>query len=542
MGHLREHSLKKALGPAKKRIILRHLLKYMVIGVIASLGLVVIIRGVSFFIPIESVWKIGIVAGVTLILASVIIGWFKRPSLYKIAKTVDKMGLKEKVITACELSDREDTFAQLQRQDAIVSLNGLNTKSISLRMPKIYYYIITALAFSLVLAYTITNPMDTVIKQRKQLKAELNEQLEELQTTVDESLANEDIMTEEQRLALAGLVNELTEELKETSDYKEALKEISKTEDELSSLIDKMQEENIADLTQQLNQHGVTQSLASAINSTDARDIQAQVDQLKEQLEESESGNDTAKELQDALKKTAESLPTGGLKDGIASIASKLEGGQNSEGAMEELSELLNNATNSESTTGEVKYSLQQMRNKLARSIGENGTQLAQDNSESSSESESSNNSESPSPNEGNSGQPGDNSEGNQGIGESNQGTGQGNEGNGQGNEGSGSSGNSGNVGQGSGIGNGSTNDEQIYAPERLGDGGEITYVPGQNSNSGETTSEDGGRGIGDLSGFIPYREVFLEYKSEAMAHMERRTLPSNIQGLVRDYFTSLDE
>ena len=38
MKQLHDNNLKKAIGPAKKRIILRHLLKYMVIGVIASLN------------------------------------------------------------------------------------------------------------------------------------------------------------------------------------------------------------------------------------------------------------------------------------------------------------------------------------------------------------------------------------------------------------------------------------------------------------------------------------------------------------------------
>ena len=82
---------------------------------------------------------------------------------------------------------------------------------------------------------------------------------------------------------------------------------------------------------------------------------------------------------------------------------------------------------------------------------------------------------------------------------------------------------------------------ERIYDPERLGDGGEVSHVSGQQTGSGETVTEDG-KGVGDLSGYIPYREVYQEYRSEAMNSMDRRILPPNVRGLVRDYFDALGQ
>ncbi len=82
---------------------------------------------------------------------------------------------------------------------------------------------------------------------------------------------------------------------------------------------------------------------------------------------------------------------------------------------------------------------------------------------------------------------------------------------------------------------------EQIYAPERLGDGGEATHVSGRPTGEGQVISETGGKGIGDLSGYIPYKEVYQEYRNEAMRSMDRRTLPPAIQEIVRKYFETLE-
>ena len=83
---------------------------------------------------------------------------------------------------------------------------------------------------------------------------------------------------------------------------------------------------------------------------------------------------------------------------------------------------------------------------------------------------------------------------------------------------------------------------ERIYAPERLGNGGEITHVPGQLTGEGDITRQDDGRDIGNLSGFIPYKDVYQEYRDEAMNSMDRRILPPNIQEMVRLYFDALGQ
>jgi tetratricopeptide (TPR) repeat protein len=565
---IKNRDLYRAFAPAKRRILLKHMLHYASGGIIASLGLALLLYGTSFLIPIEALWQICAVLGIVLFTASWILGWIVRPSDSKIAKAVDKLGLQEKVQTALELEDREDAFALLQRQDAIRSLNGLDRKLISINLPKQHCYIAAALAVSLALVNFIPNPMDAVIKQKQLLKAEIEKQLEELKETAENELADNKMMTEEQQQELAKLVEELAEKLKGTGDYKEALKEISKAEERLAALSDEIREQSLGQLAKQLESSDLTKALAAALNNMDSRDVESAVEQLKQQLENSENAEELSQELKDALSKAAEAMASGELKDSLASIADSLENGS-SAAALDELGEVLSNAAGSDNATGDVKYALQQMRNKVAKAAGQSGTEYASSSGTSSSGEAANGDSN---------GEPGSNNSGNQGQGnqgQSGQGTGQNGQG-GQGNQGSGSGqgnqsgqGSSGNSGQaGSGVGDGTTNQssgrggsgtagsqsnqmgnenaqstyEQIYAPERLGDGGEVSHVQGQQTGSGEVITEDGGRGAGDLSGYIPYKDVYLEYRSEAMSSMDRRVLPPSIREMVRDYFSALGQ
>jgi hypothetical protein len=491
------------------------------------------------------------------------------------------MGLQEKVLTALELEDREDAFALLQRRDAIRSLNGFDRKRIPMNVPKHFIMIAGVLAGSIILVNFLPNPMDSVIRQRNRLRSEIGEQLEDLKETAEEELSGNAELTEEQKQELAELVRELTEKLKNTGDYKEALKEISGAEEELASLTDEIQKENLGQLTKQLAASEATRSLADALGNMDAGELEKEIGQLKEKLSAA-SGEELAGQLKDALQKAAGAMPAGAMKDSLVSIADQFGNGQSAAAAMEEFGELLESAGGTEDAAGEIKYALQKMRSKVAEAAGQSGPEYAGASGSQSTESDPD---EPDGENTGQSGNGNSDSQGNQGQGSqngqsgspsgqgSNSGGAQGSQGSagngqGQGSQNGSGQGNSGNSGQsGSGVGDGTTNlssgqggnesagsqgdktgdenaqsvYERIYDPERLGDGGEVSHVSGQQTGSGETVTEDG-KGVGDLSGYIPYREVYQEYRSEAMNSMDRRILPPNVRGLVRDYFDALGQ
>ena len=561
---------KNAFTSIKRRVDMAHMLKYLTLGMLSAMGVMLLIVGLSFLIPIENLWTYSLVAGLLTVIFIIVVGWIKRPTVYEVARTTDKFGLNEKVLTACELDDRDDRMASMQRTDAIETLSKFDKKRIALSISKSHIVVFLALTLALVLTNLIPNPMDRLIQERKGLRAEIDKQLEELKDTENELVAEEGI-TEEQRQELAKLVDELAEQLKNTGDYKEALKEISKAEDSLVALTDKMREESIGQLAGQLGSLEETQALAQALSDRNPADLENALDQLKEQLEQAENKEKLADSLQEAIERAIEQMADGQIKNSLASASSSLSSGQTG-AATEQLGEAMKQAINASNSIGDAKYALQQMRSSIARAAGD--SQYAQNSGNPSGQNSNNDNQGSENQNGENSsnGNSGENNSGNgQGSGEgqgqgSGEGQGQGSgEGQGTG-QGQGSGQGTGN-GTGSGVGNGTTNQgsgqggsgttgqngnnqpgdenaqtvyEQIYAPERLGDGGDITNVPGQNSGQGDTISEDDGRGVGNLVGFIPYKEVFQEYRNDAMNSMDRRVLPPSIQDMVREYFDAL--
>jgi hypothetical protein len=529
---------KHAFEPVKRRIMLKHMLHFFSAGILSGLASALLLAGLSFLMPMEHFQAACIAAGLTAASALLLIGWLKRPSVLEAARMIDQLGLQEKMLTACELDDRDDEIAGLQRKDAIASLSRLDKKRISLRIPRHHGYAYVLLAAALILVNLIPNPMEDLIRQRKELRLEIQVQLEELKETEEQLVAN-GTLTEEQRQELARLVDELAERLKREKDYKEAVKEISKTEEQLAALTDQIREGSIGKLVEQLRALEETQALAQALSDRSLASLEAGLEQLREQLEQAENKAELAEKLKAALEKAAEAMPEGEIKTSLAAASNSLSNGQTG-AAADQLSAALNQAVHASSSLGDAKYALQQMRSSIAQAAGD--ARYVQNTG-----SQSGENSGSENPNEGDKDT---NSSGNDnpGQGSNNGQDSQNGEGSGSGTT-SQSSGQSGSVTTGSQNGDSQTGNEhaqtiyeQIYAPERLGDGGEITYVPGQSSGGGDNTSEHGGRGDGDLFGFIPYQDVYQEYRNQAMNSMDRRALPPGIREMVREYFDALGD
>lgn len=80
---------------------------------------------------------------------------------------------------------------------------------------------------------------------------------------------------------------------------------------------------------------------------------------------------------------------------------------------------------------------------------------------------------------------------------------------------------------------------ERIYDPTRLGDGGEVSHVQGE-EHEGENQQIQLGAGMGDLNGTVPYNQVVGEYSEAAAQAMRRSALPASLQDWVQRYFNAL--
>ena len=127
----------------------------------------------------------------------------------------------------------------------------------------------------------------------------------------------------------------------------------------------------------------------------------------------------------------------------------------------------------------------------------------------------------------------------------------QGNNGTSQGQQGNGSGAGQGQQGTGSASGTGSGNGNGLQGGKGAG-GRELLAVPNRIGGSSDTTIDAGNRGEGETieeKGFVPatkgdirpYEEVVGTYKESYMQSTERLQLPSDLQQLVQNYFTSIE-
>ncbi len=146
---------KHAFAPVQRRVLLKHMLKCLSLGILSSLAAALVLSALSFLFPFEYLIHACLSAVLCAIVIGLVAGWFKRPSVYETARMVDRLGLQEKVLTACELDERDDIMAELQRKDAIENLSALDVKRIPLRLPKSHGIAFMLLLLSLVIVNLI---------------------------------------------------------------------------------------------------------------------------------------------------------------------------------------------------------------------------------------------------------------------------------------------------------------------------------------------------------------------------------------------------
>ena len=80
-----------------------------------------------------------------------------------------------------------------------------------------------------------------------------------------------------------------------------------------------------------------------------------------------------------------------------------------------------------------------------------------------------------------------------------------------------------------------------IFAPfDRLGRPGDPSYVAGSGGDGQTSQGNNQGPGV-DPGSYVPYSEVYSDFKSYALTTLDRSYVPLSIKDFVRDYFSSLD-
>lgn len=548
------HQLYQAVKPLYRRLMMQRRMVTLFYGCLAALIQALIWLGASFLLPIEDLLIKTMAGGMAVFLAILLAREIWRPSLIASAAKLDALGFQERITTALEMGIRDDSFAHLQRQDTLLHLEKFPYRdrmplSLGYRRP---FLLLAMVLFILILSF-VPNPQTAVLEKRVALQAELKEQAEKIRKAVDEKTTGSGELTEEREKEVRELLRELNKRLLRTRDYKEALKEISKTEEKLGEIFRKEGEERLDRVSQAMKNYVITQPLGEAVANRDMEEMKKELEKLREEARKENLDGEIMKALETAMKEIGETLPEGPLKEQMlgaakaaAEAADGFDGGEDLAAQLAGIGEGLEAlAQGRQMTSQEMKGLLQMAREGIADTAGEQDSRIGEGNPGGNSHGSTSEQQGNTAGDQGNTGsQEGSSGNGNDSQGENGGGNGGGaGTGSGQ-NYGGYKDGESNTTPPGKKTGDGEKNTEyeKVYVPERLGGDSKASQVKGNPGNQGDSSQVELGTGMGNMEGYIPYNQVFVEYSSQASQAMERDRIPPNMRSWVEAYFTSLDE
>ncbi|BAQ10353.1 hypothetical protein OXB_1882 [Bacillus sp. OxB-1] len=333
--------------------------------------------------------------------------------------------------------------------------------------------------------------------------------------------------SEAQREAEAGvkekeIVEELKKEVKELAE-KEPVPEAKK---ELDSLVDKLQELKIPE-----------EVLREVVKKQ--KELKLQEQDLAEKSTAGESDETSADQLSEEELEQLKSLAK--LADALARNVGKAQTALNKIGKAPSLPALASgNPTSENSSSGNS--GSQSPAGESGSAEGHPGAGAGEGDSQSEGTGQSGQN---PSSGQG-TGQGSDQGQGNSGQGQGNAGSGQGTgqgtgQGNGQGGTGSGFGGAGTGNGQGAGAGTGSGGRTLLSIPfERVGEKSDPSIVKGEHGK-GDFIEERSTDGPVEKGSIRPYPQVVGDYKESYLQSTDKLQLPSDLQNVLSDYFSSIE-
>ncbi|UOE96216.1 hypothetical protein [Alkalihalobacillus sp. LMS39] len=495
------------LQEVKKRLWVHHIIRFIQLGFLCAIGTIFFISIVARYVLVShlSLWFVSSTTVVTIIILVLILK--KRPSTLKAAMLFDNEVKENRVITAFSFIHDTKELTVFQRRDAVLAMK--KTKQQVLNKQKVPFQWKELTVALLLLAATVTS---FLFPSERMLAASELEKTIEIANEAKEDLkeiAEEEPLTEK----VKDLIETLKDEVKESETAEELLEtlldneklvdevklELQEKEQELKELSDTFQENELQDIS-------------NAIDSLDNEALQEALNKL----------NDLAltDEQKQALVNMHEQLT--GKEMGNAEDLSPEELAEMLEELAEKLTELLEAGLDLETIIA-MQNNLQAVANNVNANLGKAG--LPSKPSLSFADSNSS-------------GQSNSDQEGTgDGEGQS-EGSGNGNS-NGNGN-GSGQGGNGTGAGSGNGAGTGQGSRELVTIPERI-DG--KTNLETDGGELGTGTSEKQQSNAPVLKGSTrPYQEVIGQYEESYRESMDRMQLPRHLEGVVRDYFTELNQ
>lgn len=487
-------------------------LLFMIAGAF-SIALLVIAR--IMVIPyIERYWIFGFIL---IIVFCFIYFYRQKPAIRNAADTYDRFIGDERTGTSLSFLNREEEIYQLQRNDAVKHMKEAEATVLTRKKQWIFSkWLILALLFWSCSAVSFFIP-NTTMQAAKQKEKEI-ETIKKTEKKL-EKLANKATNKD-----LKKTLQEMRKSLKSSKTAREALNKLVKQNNqlELKQLKAKDQKQELLNFQNQLMNAGLNQ-LAKAISQNDRKKVEQQLEQLK-----SNWGQLMEKQKQALNHLTHNTTPL--TKEELAKLEKQLKNAM----------KIVEQQQNLQLAQESIQNSALEMQQEMLKEglLDSKQVAFAPDTNPHSQVNQGNHSSGNQSSNGQTNGKGTGSGSGSGKAGGQGSGSGSGS-GSGTGNSGSGKGGGNGNgIGSGAGVGQGSR--KFLTIPEKIDGKTNIEKDSGKLGDGGSQQEYSSNGPV--LKGSVrPYEEVYGKYEQAFRESTERVQLPTDLEELVKQYFSNLN-
>lgn len=493
-----------------RRIKINFIINKLLMGLQASLILVIILLISSLFIVFTSCYKVSLILLGIAVIISILYGYFKSPKGRELTLIIDSKGLKERVTTSIQFKDNKSSIAEAIKKDTVNVIKNFNIKSnfpISVSKKEVYKIMTLALAAFFIIAIP-TNAKKEAGRERD-FKTINNENIEKINKE-EKAIEKEDELDPEEKEKLKKVLEEFKRDIKDIKNEKEASKLMERMDKKFETLKDEIKSEKGKKLLNSLKENIIQQQ-----KKKDMNDALKNLNEINKSFKKSNIGNeilnslkdDNKEQLEDKLKDIEKNLDKMSEKEKSELSNALLEASKNLSDL--DLQSILQNASDGvldgKMDASQLSGALTSLKNS-SKGSGNSSAAASSSNSGKSS-------------------------------------------GNGNGNSLGNGNGGSGGAGTGGGYNTGS---KEGYEKEATPFADEEVFIPGRNmgsddnligdkNDSGNLKQVETQRGLNIDGEKKNYSSVIGDYSKSEIESMNNSSLPQNLQNVVKDYFDGLE-
>ena len=325
-------NINKEIKRFKIKIYINSIVNSLIYGLINGFIGSILITIILYIFKIKNILITLSCFGIVFLLFSLIayLKYFKVTE-YSIAKTLDKLGLDERVITMVEYQEEKSELIRLQREDTLNKLKNVPVHELKIKVQKVTLIVLIVTLFIFTASFFLPTPnvdnpavVDPGTEEEKPSEEDLiiKEMLEKIRQIIDDSPLEQELKEK-----LHNIVDKLEIDLKECVTTGEKVTLIKKVMKEIQDIIDYyLTERNIGQALQMYdpftNEDFLTGPLGVAVEEKDLEGVDSSLEDFKQlMLAASKQRNLTFEELRDKYADNLdEALKRATLEDNEALI------------------------------------------------------------------------------------------------------------------------------------------------------------------------------------------------------------------------------